>query len=243
MDKDNPCKIPLRNSNKEIIDYAYVSPEDYDNVNKYKWHLYSKLNEKTNYENKYAAGYISLDNKTMRLHHFILGKPEKGYVIDHKDGNGLNNTRENLRFATHAQNAQNKQNTKTEISHSKYLGVTQVECNKKWRTGAANIYLGTFDTEIEAAIMYDKYTYLKFGPDARTNNLITYDEVKDLDLEELLKNAKNARSERELPSSNQISYLFYSLNGLEQASHLFSRSLYALLNHIMNYLRTREKFK
>ena len=30
-------KIPLRNKNGDIIDYAYVSPEDYENVNQYKW--------------------------------------------------------------------------------------------------------------------------------------------------------------------------------------------------------------
>ena len=195
-------KIPLWNINNEIVDYAYVSYEDYDNVNQYRWNLYKTINKKTKKETKYATGYISTDEQCVKMHHLIIGKPKtKDEVIDHRDRNGLNNMRENLRFATLSQNAQNKDSIKTEKSDSKYFGVTKVPCNNKWRAGALNIYLGTFDTEIEAAIMYDKYSYLVYGDGAMTNRLITYDEVKDLNLDELIKSVKQARNERKLPAN------------------------------------------
>jgi hypothetical protein len=42
---------------------------------------------------------------------------------------------------------------------------------------------------------------LKYGPDAKTNNLVNYDEIKDLNLEEYLKTIKKAKSDRELPQN------------------------------------------
>lgn len=88
-------KIPLRDKNKEIVDYALVDQIDYENVKKYTWGIL----------NGYCSGKV--DNKRTYLHSFILGKAPKGQVIDHLDQNRLNNTRANLRFATLGQNSQN----------------------------------------------------------------------------------------------------------------------------------------
>lgn len=50
-------------------------------------------------------------NGFTRLHNLVMGKaPESKPLIDHKDGNGLNNTRNNLRFVTRSQNARNRKN-------------------------------------------------------------------------------------------------------------------------------------
>lgn len=50
----------------------------------------------------------SLGKRGMRLHTFIIGKPPDGLVIDHINGNGLDNRRENLRFVTPKENARNR---------------------------------------------------------------------------------------------------------------------------------------
>lgn len=195
-----PYKVPLWDKDGNIIDYAFVSQEDYDNVMKYRWNVYKQVSS-AGKEIRYATGYISKDEQCIRMHHLVIGKPPKDMVVDHWNRNGLDNRKENLRFATYGQNAQNKSSTKDDTSDSMFMGVYQVPCNKKWRASAFNIYLGTFEKELEAARMYDKYSLLKYGPGANTNGLVTYEEVKNLDLDALLKSVKNARSDRKLPQN------------------------------------------
>ena len=177
----NQGKIPLKNKEGYIIDFAIVSPEDFDIVMKFSW-------------NKKPDGYAqgSINNKNIYLHQYILGKPKEDHVIDHKDGNKLNNARTNLRFATLKQNTQNKK--KKERSTSKYLGVSWYKSSNKWHSQAHKANLGFFSDEVEAAERYDTYALLKYGEHAKTNNLVSYESVKDLDLEEILQN-----TERELP--------------------------------------------
>jgi hypothetical protein len=72
---------------------------------------------------------------TICIHRLILGDA-RGLVIDHIDGNGLNNTRANLRHCTRAQNSQNAKVR----SHSKsgLKGVMLESCGKghprRWRS-------------------------------------------------------------------------------------------------------------
>ena len=129
----------------------------------------------------------------MNLSHFILEKPEKGYVVDHINNNALDNRRENLRFATKAQNSQNTKKTK-QITSSKYIGVCYNKRDNKWQSNSSGKNLGLFENEIDAAEMYDKYTFIKFGKFASTNNLIKYEDVKDLTLDDI-----KPQKVRELP--------------------------------------------
>ena len=90
------------------------------------------------------------------MHRQILGL-KRGDICDHKDGDGLNNTRKNLRKATHSQNGANR----LRISGtSKYRGVHKETGRKNWRAALTHdgktIRIGTFDSEIDAAHAYDR---------------------------------------------------------------------------------------
>jgi hypothetical protein len=184
-------KIPLRNNKKKIIDYALVSNEDYEEVNKYKWCLCIK---KDGY--KQVSGIINKIN--ILLSHFIKGKPKDGYVIDHNDNNSLNNCRDNLREITYSENSQNRKKT-TKKTTSQYIGVSYAKNMKKWNTKCCGNDLGHFENEIDAAKQYDKFILLKFGKKANSNNLITFDEVKDLDINDLIVKKKE-KKDKDLPN-------------------------------------------
>lgn len=106
--------------------------------------------------------------RSQSLHAFLLGRP----WVDHIDGNGLNNTRANLRPATAGQNAANRQ---TRIdSASGFKGVyANKGRGKPWRAQICVNYqkrhLGLFDTAEEAGHAYDDAATEAHGPYARLN--------------------------------------------------------------------------
>lgn len=87
------------------------------------------------------------------MHALITGWPR----VDHRDGNGLNNQRTNLRQATALQNMWNRR--KTAAAASRYKGVTWYRPTKRWtaaiRVGGRVRYLGYFRDEQAAARAYD----------------------------------------------------------------------------------------
>jgi hypothetical protein len=84
---------------------------------------------------------------TVKMHRSILGA-EAGALVDHRDGNGLNNRRGNLRFATRAENARNRRIGKDNTSGFK--GVTFYKPYGTWRAQICvdnhKMHLGYFDT-------------------------------------------------------------------------------------------------
>ena len=106
----------------------------------------------------------------IRMHRLILNaKP--GELVDHWDGNGLNNRRRNLRPATNSQNLHNRRRTRAK---SGFCGV--------WRSGKSSvpwvasihvknkaIYLGRFETPEEAARVYDAAAKEHYGEFASLN--------------------------------------------------------------------------
>lgn len=84
---------------------AYVSEEDYEKVSQFKWCVSSE-SRGTKY---YAIRWAKIDGKRtkIRMHRFIMGLgtgKEDERVVDHKDHNSLNNTRENLEVITQTEN-------------------------------------------------------------------------------------------------------------------------------------------
>ena len=106
---------------------------------------------------------------TLYMHRLIMDA-QKGQQIDHRNNNGLDNRRTNLRFCTNSQNQQNRRKTQ---KTSKFKGVCWYSRDKKWQAGIklnGKLYhLGTFNNEVEAAKVYDKKAKELFGEFVYTN--------------------------------------------------------------------------
>jgi len=145
--------------------HAIVDAEDYERVSRCKWCLSRTGNQL--YAQRRCRG------KTIRMHQFIMSPPQ-GMVVDHIDGNGLNNRRGNLRICTPQQNAWNHKPRKEPDASSQYIGV--YPCRRppdKWyvkiQCGGEGTYLGPFDSEIEAARARDRKAIQLFGEYAGLN--------------------------------------------------------------------------
>jgi hypothetical protein len=116
--------------------------------------------------------YASVNDKRiqLRMHNLILGITPKGTETDHKDRNGLNNRKDNLRVTHRSVNRQNSVRTK---SISGFKGVSRCSGSKKWRARISfykqQTPIGYFSSRREAAEAYDKKALELYGPDALTN--------------------------------------------------------------------------
>jgi hypothetical protein len=107
----------------------------------------------------------------VRLHRLLMNSP-KGRVVDHRNGDGLDNRRENLRIATRGQNVCNKIKTRRKTS-SKFIGVSWDKRSRLWAAYVGHLYkkifLGYFKNEIDAARAYDRAAIKYHGEFARLN--------------------------------------------------------------------------
>ena len=130
--------------------YAMVDDEDYAELNAYKWCAHKRRD--THYAVRYSSRK-SGKRTAIYMHREIMNTP-KEMATDHKDGNGLNNCKSNLRIVTNRQNAQNMRVDKS----SKYPGVHWHKRDERWRAklwvGKKEKHLGNFKTELEAYNAY-----------------------------------------------------------------------------------------
>lgn len=144
---------------------ALVDDDDYGWLDKNTWFAVVAT-----HGNVYAARHTPTGR--LKMHTAIL-EPPLGLIVDHKDGNGLNNQRDNLRLATNAQNSRNRLGRRD--GSSVYKGVnrdyrrTKLSWAARINLNYKSLYLGTFNTEIAAALAYDAKARELFGEFARTN--------------------------------------------------------------------------
>ena len=117
--------------------------------------------------------HISLMNdgtlKTFRVHRLIantfLNNPDKKKCVDHINRDCFDNRLTNLRFATHAENSQNK--TICKNNRSGFIGVSYVKDGKKFRARITHnnrlIHLGLYMTAEEASKAYIEKAKVLFG--------------------------------------------------------------------------------
>ena len=128
-----------------------IDPEDEKMVSKHRWY-YQIANKKSG---SYPYVYTMVGKHHLRLHRYLMDCPD-GMVVDHINHDTLDNRRSNLRVCTPTQN---KQNMKPQKSiQSKYKGVS-IKQNGKWQAAIMADtkfhYIGTFDTERDAAVAYN----------------------------------------------------------------------------------------
>jgi hypothetical protein len=104
---------------------------------------------------------------TQSLHTFLTGWP----YVDHRNGDGLDNQRHNIRQSTHAQNTANRRLPKS--STTGFKGVTRRKRDGRYQAqiGAhgRHYHLGYHFTAEAAARAYDAAALRLFGEFARIN--------------------------------------------------------------------------
>lgn len=139
------CQVPLGGGH-----FALVDAEDLDRVNQYCWTRRAST-DRCIYATRVSA--VGGQLRTMLMHRFILNAPP-GFVVDHKNGNGLDNRRANIRICTHAQNCANSYRP---ASKSGFRGVTKSGAGFRAEITSNGVKWSsqTLKTAEEAARVYD----------------------------------------------------------------------------------------
>jgi hypothetical protein len=141
---------------------AIIDAEDAERVGRYLWRA------KRSDHRQYAYGAVGT------MHRYIL-QPPAGAVVDHIDGDGLNNRKENLRICSSAENIRNaRKYTRVDARpRSQFRGVTKLTGRDDWRAQimahGVKINLGSYPTQELAARAYDMAARHHFGEFARPN--------------------------------------------------------------------------
>lgn len=161
-------EIPLSQGKVALVDDG-----DYADLSQFNWYA-ERVKLKNHPDQFYAVRRVSVGaGRQIRayMHRVITSCPE-GQLPDHIDGDSLNNQRGNLRIATDSTNQANRMRLLPAKS-SEFRGVTLHRKTGRWqaavKVNGKNLYLGLFDTEVEAAAAYDESALVHFGEFARLN--------------------------------------------------------------------------
>lgn len=157
--------IPLTKGYSAMVDDA-----DFDWLSQWRWHA------KPDGNSVYAQRGCKGENgkwSTLLMHRAIMGVTDRNILVDHWKGNGLNNTRENIRFCTRTQNGMNR--SKNIVSSSAYKGLAWHKPSQKWRVGISingkSTHIGLFDLEEDAARVYNQFAKQHYGAFAKYNDV------------------------------------------------------------------------
>lgn len=163
--------------------FAIIDDEDFPLLGDRPWHAYWNKDSKTFYA-KQSYRDSNGKNKARLMHRIIMDSPSLPIEIDHKNHNGLDNRKENLRLATRSQNVANSRSTS---GLSQFRGVSLTRNRNLWRakicTNNRETCLGHYLTEIEAAQAYNNEARIRFGefatlnevPDGSPKKVVIYD--------------------------------------------------------------------
>lgn len=138
---------------------AAVSEIDYARLSVHKW-----------YAREGSSGvWYATNGKGVGMHRMVM-RAKKGQIVDHIDGNGLNNRRENLRIVTAEQNAANSR-LRAYVKPGYLRGIE--ETKEGWRAVISyrgrKIYGPSFTHRVDAARDYDRIKIMLHGEYACTN--------------------------------------------------------------------------
>lgn len=151
-------EIPLTKGCVAIVDDA-----DYETLAAHRWLACNRRGVPV-----YAGRDVG--GRRLLMHRVILAAPS-GFEVDHINGDGFDNRRQNLRLATRSQNARNIGSRRG--ASSQYVGVSYDRRSGRWASQISvnykNHHLGYFDNEREAALAYDRAARAMHGAFARPN--------------------------------------------------------------------------
>lgn len=140
--------------------FTLVDACDFEFLSQWKWGVNSE---------GYVIRVVTIAGKThtRRMHRIIADAPD-GVMVDHANRDKLDNRRSNLRYASTAENVRNRNPS----ANRKYKGVYKTargSWEAKIRVEGRLIYLGSFPTDLHAALAYDMAAREHFGAFARPN--------------------------------------------------------------------------
>ncbi len=169
-----------------------VDDEDYDWLSSYKWRILKSRN--TCYVNTHLKeGSGRMHRMIYKKHYGLLDDQD----IDHKDRNGINNQKDNLRICNPSQNGINVAKYALSAT-SRFKGVTKHNCGWYARIKVNQSYqcIGVFVSERDAGIAYDIRAKQIFGEFAHLNvpDVLPIDIQRVKNLVKNPKKVKNATS-------------------------------------------------
>jgi hypothetical protein len=139
----------------------------YNLIRPHRWHVMTSNNKQYAIHTKRINKDVNHGkNKCIMMHRLIMGVKEyNGTVIDHIDGDGLNNRKSNLRVCTHSENHMNQK-----VRINSFTGLKGVFYDKRRNyyyssiiVNSKCIYLGSFESPDMAKKAYDNAAIKHFG--------------------------------------------------------------------------------
>jgi hypothetical protein len=157
---------------------ALVDDADYEWLSQYNWRAHPDKRKDGTIKNIYADRKVGkkegLKTQKQAMHRAIVGVTSPDVEVDHKDGNGLNNQRYNLR-STENQNQHNAKLRKDNTSGFKGVHWLLFPNGKdgRWVTRiqvkGKRVVIGCFTDPMKAACAYDMAAVKYFGEFAHCN--------------------------------------------------------------------------
>lgn len=166
-------RIPL-SSRKYPGLFAIIDEEDFDRVGHLAWCPH--VQPHTTYARRTGRRSPDGRRQSARLHRMVLGITDPKIIVDHINGDGLDNRKANLRICTPTENMANRnQQARERSGYSKFRGVTWHKGCRKWQvqitSGGKSHHVGLFGSEVDAAIAYNMAAIQLFGEFARLNEV------------------------------------------------------------------------
>lgn len=144
-------------------DKAVIDEDDVDRVSKHKWYS----------SRKYVITRLAPTNKFIRLHRYVLGCEDSSRpFVDHINRNPLDNRKENLRKVDYSQsmfNTKSNKQFKGVYFEDSVTGTLKNKWRVKIQAYGKTHNVGRFNTEEEAAWMYDQWALVLHGEHATLN--------------------------------------------------------------------------
>lgn len=183
--------IPLNRMRNRPRYRTIIDEDDYDRVMRMNWA--PQPSGLSVYAVTKSLRYIPKHHQ--RLHAYII-KAEHGQIVDHINGDTLDNRKANLRIVTAAENVRNSRRPTFVGKTSKFKGVTWHSGRERWLAKIAfegvTSPLGVFSHEEDAARAYDRAAIELFGQYARTNEAMKLYEIDGVSAKDLVPDVSRA---------------------------------------------------